>query len=160
MKTDIHYINSKYPSIPDLRNKAKSKIPRFAFEYLDGGCNDDINLKRNTQRIREVELKPKYLISYKEPNLKVNLFDETYDSPFGIAPIGLQGLMWPKAPEILARAAFNHNIPFILSTVSTSSIETISEITEGNFWIQLYHPAEEKLTNHLKNVYIINFGNN
>ena len=62
MKTDIHYINNKYPSIADLRNKAKAKIPRFAFEYLDGGCNDDVNLKRNTQRIREVELKPKYLI--------------------------------------------------------------------------------------------------
>ena len=138
MKTDIYYINSKYPSIPDLRDKAKTKIPRFAFEYLDGGCNDDVSLKRNTQRIREIELKPKYLVPYKSPDLNVNLFGEVYDSPFGIAPIGLQGLMWPKAPEILAKAAFNHNIPFILSTVSTSSIETISEITNGKF-LSLIH---------------------
>ena len=149
MKTDIYYINSKYPSIPDLRDKAKTKIPRFAFEYLDGGCNDDVSLKRNTRRIREIELKPKYLVPYKSPDLNVNLFGEVYDSPFGIAPIGLQGLMWPKAPEILAKAAFNHNIPFILSTVSTSSIETISEITNGKFWFQLYHPAEESVTKDL-----------
>ena len=54
--------------------------------------------------------------------------------------------MWPKSPEILAKAAFDNNIPFILSTVTTSSIETISEITEGNAWFQLYHPAEEKVT--------------
>ena len=47
------------------------------------------------------------------------------------------------------RAAFDHNIPFILSTVSTSSIETISEITEGKFWFQLYHPAEESVTKDL-----------
>jgi L-lactate dehydrogenase (cytochrome) len=54
--------------------------------------------------------------------------------------------MWPKSPEILAKAAFDNNIPFILSTVTTSSIETISEITEGNAWFQLYHPAKEEVT--------------
>ena len=54
--------------------------------------------------------------------------------------------MWPKSPEILAKAAFEHNIPFVLSTVTTSSIETIAEITEGRAWFQLYHPAEEKVT--------------
>ena len=48
-------------------------------------------------------------------------------------------------PEILAKAAFEHNIPFILSTVSTSSVETISEITEGRAWFQLYHPTEDRL---------------
>jgi L-lactate dehydrogenase (cytochrome) len=53
--------------------------------------------------------------------------------------------MWPKAPEILAKAAFEHNIPFILSTVTTSSIETIAEITEGKAWFQLYHPTENRL---------------
>jgi L-lactate dehydrogenase (cytochrome) len=53
--------------------------------------------------------------------------------------------MWPKAPEILAKAAFDHNIPFVLSTVSTSSIEAIAEITEGKAWFQLYHPTENRL---------------
>ena len=47
-------INYKYPSVPDLRERAKSKIPKFAFEYLDGGCNDDVNLKKNTLRIRDI----------------------------------------------------------------------------------------------------------
>jgi L-lactate dehydrogenase (cytochrome) len=69
----------------------------------------------------------------------------TYDAPFGIAPVGLQGLMWPNAAEILAKAAFKHNIPFVLSTVTTSSIERIGEITEGKFWFQLYHPADNNL---------------
>ena len=101
MKTDIHYVHSKYPSVPDLRDKAKTKIPKFAFEYLDGGCNDDVSLKRNTQRIREIELKPKYLVPYKSPDLNVNLFGEVYDSPFGIAPIGLQGLCGLKHQRFL-----------------------------------------------------------
>ena len=143
MKQEINY---KYPSVNDLRLRAKAKIPKFAFEYLDGGCNDDVNLKKNTERIRAVELKPKYLVDYKAPSLKTKLFGHTYDAPFGISPVGLQGLMWPKSPEILAKAAFDHNIPFVLSTVTTASIEQIAEITEGNAWFQLYHPSEESIT--------------
>ena len=139
-------INNKYPSVSDLRKRAMSKIPKFAFEYLDGGCNDDVNIKKNTNRIRDIELKPNYLVDYKQPKLKTKLFGHEYDSPFGIAPIGLQCLMWPNSPQILAKAAFKYNIPFVLSTVSTASIETIAQITEGNAWFQLYHPADEKVT--------------
>ncbi len=135
--------NSNFPSIDDLRDKAKSRIPRFAFEYLDGGCNEDVNLYKNTSEIREVELKPFYLKQHTPADMKTELFGHVYDAPFGIAPVGLQGLMWPNAPEILAKAAVKHNIPFILSTVSTASIERVSEITEGKAWFQLYHPAEE-----------------
>jgi len=145
---NIQY-NSSYPSVDDLRKKAKQKIPRFAFEYLDGGCNEDVNLYKNTSEIREVELKPYYLESYQAPDLRTELFGDLYDAPFGVSPIGLQGLIWPGSPEILARSAFEHNIPFILSTVSTASIETIGEITEGRAWYQLYHPAEEKIRNSL-----------
>jgi L-lactate dehydrogenase (cytochrome) len=77
--------------------------------------------------------------------MKTELFGHTYDAPFGIAPVGLQGLMWPKSPEILAKAAAEHNIPFILSTVTTMTIEKASELTEGKAWFQLYHPADNKL---------------
>ena len=140
---------SQYPSIADLKIKARKKIPRFAFEYLNGGCNDDVNIKRNNDEIRNVQLRPDYIKNFNGSSLKTSIFGIEYDFPFGIAPIGLQGLMWPNSPEILAKSAFNNNIPFILSTVSTSSIERISEITEGKFWFQLYHPAEDKLTNDL-----------
>ncbi|RED49012.1 alpha-hydroxy acid oxidase [Seonamhaeicola aphaedonensis] len=141
--------NSKYPDIPYLRERAKKRIPKFAFEYLDGGCNSEINLHRNTKEIRDVQLKPYYLRDYKGASLETTLFDKTYSAPFGIAPIGLQGLMWPKASEILAKAAFEHNIPFILSTVGTASIETIADITEGNAWFQLYYPVEARLRNDI-----------
>ena len=137
--------NSAYPAIDDLRNKAQKRIPKFVFEYLDGGCNEDVNLIKNTAEIRDIELKPYYLRKHAGSDMKTELFGHTYDAPFGIAPIGLQGLIWPNAPEILAKAAVEHNIPFILSTVSTSSIERIGEITEGKFWYQLYHPAENAL---------------
>ena len=138
-------IDTRYPSVDDLRRKAKMKIPNFAFEYLDGGCNEDVNLHKNTSEIREVELLPDYVSKHTASQMTTELFGHTYDAPFGIAPVGLQGLMWPKAPEILAKAAFEHNIPFVLSTVTTSSIERVAEITEGQAWFQLYHPTENRL---------------
>jgi len=141
--------NPNFPSIRSLRSKAKKRLPRFAFEYMDGGCNEEVNLRKNTAEIREIELKPYYLENYSSVSLKTELFGHTYDAPFGIAPIGLQGLVWPGASEILAKAAFEHNIPYILSTVGTASIETISEITEGRAWFQLYHPKEGKLRDDL-----------
>jgi L-lactate dehydrogenase (cytochrome) len=141
--------NPRYPSIEDLIKKAKSRVPRFAFEYLDGGCNEEINLNKNTSQIRQLELRPEYLKQHTASDMRTKLFGHVYDAPFGIAPVGLQGLIWPNSPEILASAAFKHNIPFVLSTVSTSTIERIGEITEGKAWFQLYHPAENTLRDQI-----------
>ena len=145
------YFNPNFPDIPYLREKARKRIPRFAFEYLDGGCNAEVNLRRNTADIRTVQLKPYYLKKCQEVSMEVELFGHRYAAPFGIAPIGLQGLMWPKASEILAKAAFDNNIPYILSTVGTASLETISEITEGQAWFQLYHPTKDDLRDDIIN---------
>ncbi len=137
--------NTKYPSVQDLKIKARRRIPKFAFEYLEGGCNDDINLARNKSDIQQVKLMPQYLNKFSGHDMSVNLFGHNYAAPFGIAPVGLQGLIWPNSPEILARAALQHNIPYVLSTVSTSSIERIAELSEGRAWFQLYHPAKNEL---------------
>lgn len=142
-------INSKYPSMEDLRNKAQKRIPKFAFEYLDGGCNEDVNIIRNTSEIRDVKLEPRYLRNKGVSSTKTNVLGMEFDAPFGIAPVGLQGLMWPNSPEILAKAAYRHNIPFILSTVTTMNIERASELTNGNAWFQLYNPAEDAIRNDI-----------
>ncbi|SDM45724.1 alpha-hydroxy acid oxidase [Kriegella aquimaris] len=142
MKSEI---NSQYPSVEDLRERAKKRVPKFAFEYLDGGCNEDVSITRNTSEIREVQLQPRYLRNKGVSDTKTKVLGMEFDAPFGIAPVGLQGLMWPNSPEILAKAAFKNNIPFVLSTVTTMDIERASELTEGNAWFQLYNPVEDRL---------------
>jgi len=146
---DREVFNPKYPSISDLKKRARKRMPRFAFDYLEGGCNEDVNLARNRSDIRCLELEPHYLRDYGHSSFGVTLWGVDYDAPFGIAPVGLQGLMWPGSPEILAKAAFDHRIPFILSTVTTSSVERIAEITEGEAWFQLYYPREEDIRNDI-----------
>ena len=145
----MEVFNSKYPSTKDLRSLASKKIPTFAFEYLDGGCNEDVNITRNTSDIREIELIPNYIRKSFTPDLKTKLFDKVYDVPFGVAPIGLQGLIWPNSPNIIAEASKKYNSPFILSTVSTSDIETIAKITDGEAWFQLYYPSNKMIRNDI-----------
>lgn len=141
--------DTAYPSVDDLRTKAKSRVPAFAFEYLDGGCNEDVSIKRNTSEIRDVQLQPRYLNNYGESSTKTKVLGMEFDAPFGIAPVGLQGLMWPNSPAILAKAAYKHKVPFILSTVTTMDIEKASELTEGNAWFQLYNPVEDAVRNDI-----------
>ena len=148
MEMKIEY-DSRYPSLEYIIRKAKRRTPGFAWDYLNGGCNEEINLNRNRTELQAVQLMPQYLNEHLGSDLKTELFGYVYDAPFGIAPVGLQGLMCPGAPEFLARAAFDHNVPFILSTVTTSSIETIGKITEGKAWFQLYHPAKDELRDDL-----------
>ncbi len=145
----VNRFDTDYPDIPYLEARARKRIPRFAFEYLAGGCNAEVNLRANTDKIREVRLQPYYLRGTGEVSLKTSLFGHEYAAPFGVAPIGLQGLMWPRASEILARTAYENNLPYILSTVGTASIETIAKITEGNAWFQLYNPVADELRSDL-----------
>lgn len=145
MNPELLKYNPRYPCVKDLKERAKRRIPKFAFDYLEGGCNEEVNLRRNKSDFEDVVLMPQYLKGFKGLDMAVDLFGHRYDAPFGISPIGLQGLMWPNAPEILAKAALKHNIPYILSTVSTSSIERIAEVSKGRAWFQLYHPTEDRL---------------
>ncbi len=144
-KKIVFKYNPQYPSVADLKRKAKSRIPKFAFDYLEGGCNEELNLARNENDFDDILLKPQYMHVGGDIDMSVELFGRRYSAPFGVSPIGLQGLMWPNAPEILAKAAAKHDIPYTLSTVSTSSIERIAEVSDGKAWFQLYHPTEDRL---------------
>ena len=145
------FFDSRLPDVKSLKQKARQRIPRFAFDYLEGGCHDEIGLLRNREDIQAVQLRSQLLKPFEKSDMSVELFGHKYDAPFGIAPIGLQGLMWPKAPEILAKAAADLNIPYVLSTVSSAKLETIAEISGGKAWYQLYNPTDSSIREDLLN---------
>ena len=133
----------KSACIADLKKRAKKRIPKFAFDYIEGGCNSELAISNNREALNDVFLRPEYLQSYSKPELSIDLFGKQYSAPFGIAPLGLTGLVWPDASAMHARAALKANIPFVLSTVSTISIEDAAKNAEDNFWFQMYPPADE-----------------
>lgn len=145
----LDFYDHRYPDTASLKAKARKRIPAFAFDYLEGGCNEEIGLRRNRRDIQAVQLRSQLLKLFSGSELQTELFGQRYSAPFGIAPIGLQGLMWPQAPEILAKAAAEKNIPYVLSTVSSASLERIAEISEGRAWFQLYNPTDAEIRQDL-----------
>ena len=141
----------KSACVADLKRRAKRRIPKFAFDYIEGGCNSELAISNNREALDDVFLRPEYMQSYAKPELGVELFGKHYSAPFGIAPLGLTGLVWPDASAMHARAALKANIPFVLSTVSTISIEEAAKNAEDNFWFQLYPPSDEEILDDMLN---------
>ncbi len=138
-------------SINDLKQLAKSRIPKFSFDYLEGGCNNNITLQTNRTALDTVQLQPSYFSPASQLDLTTEFFNKKYSAPFGIAPIGLSGVVWPNASIIHAKVAHDTNIPFILSSVSTTSIEKAAAHAKENFWFQLYPPKDRAIRTDLLN---------
>jgi len=130
-------------TIDELRLRARKRIPKLAFDYLDGGAGNEANIERNRFGFSNITLQPEYLRDVIKRSQKVNLFGHTYDAPIGISPVGLSNLIWPNADKMLATLAKEKNIPYILSAVGTSSIEQIASIAPEHAWFQLYVPGKD-----------------
>ena len=131
--------------IADLKQLARRRIPEFAFDYIEEGCNANIAMQGNRRALDGVQLQPYYTDAYAKPQLHTKLFGKQYDLPFGIAPLGLSGLVWPQASVMHAKTAQKTNTPFVLSTVATISIETAAAHAGDNLWFQLYPPADREI---------------
>jgi len=131
-------------TIDDLREAARRRIPKLAFDYLDGGAGDEANLRRNRKGFEAVILRPEYLRDVSERSQKVTLFGHTYDAPIGVSPVGLANFIWPGTDGALAAMAARRNIPYILSGVATTSIETIAEIAPDHAWFQVILPENHE----------------
>ena len=139
----------RYPAISDLHDRAKKRIPHVAWEYLDSGTGDEQAVPRNLDRMAAVTLVPRFMMGPLKPEISTTLFGQTYQAPFGMAPVGLSGLMWPRAECILAKAAAQYSIPYCLSTVATQTPETIGPLVGDMGWFQLYPPRQPHIRSDL-----------
>ena len=135
----------KYPMVDDLIPVARRRIPKFAFDYLDGGAGRETLLTRNETVFDDVQLTPRYLRDVSSVKLSKSLLGQDYDLPFGVAPVGLAGIIWPGAEKHMAQAARKAGIPFTLSTVATFSLEEIARYVGPRGWFQLYTPHDDHM---------------
>jgi (S)-mandelate dehydrogenase len=136
-------------SIEDLRARAKRRIPRFAFDLVDGGAENERNLRRNTEAFEEVELTPRYMVDVSQIDTRATLFGRTYNQPFGMAPIGMLNAFWPDADRTLARLCKRENIPYVASSAASTTLERLAEAADGNGWFQLYVSSDKDVTEDL-----------
>jgi L-lactate dehydrogenase (cytochrome) len=136
-------------NIEDFKKLAKKNLPSPIFHYIDGGADDETTLKRNTESFAKCDLIPNILASVGEPDLSVNVFGHKIDMPLFLSPTAMQRLYHHDGDKASARAAEKFGTFYSMSTMATSSIEEISDISNGPKLFQLYIHKDQALTDNL-----------
>ena len=132
-------------NLADIREMARRKLPRIAFDFIDGGVDDELCLRRNREAFERYRLLPRYLVDVSRRDQSTVLLGRRYASPFGISPTGLAGLFCPDADRLLAEAAAAADIPFLLSSASNGALEDVARAAPGHVWFQMYCTRDEAI---------------
>ena len=136
-------------NIFDLRDIAKRRLPKWLFEFVDRGTEEEVALRNNREVFERIKLLPRMLVDVSGRQLDTTLFGKTHKMPIGIAPTGAAGMMWYKGELELARAAKAAGIPFSLATGSITSMEQVAGEVGGTLWMQLYMWADRRLSHQV-----------
>ena len=125
-------------SITDFREAARRRLPRFLFEYIDGGSYAESTLRRNVTDLAEIALRQRVLCDVSQLDLSTELFGQQFALPVALAPIGLAGMNARRGECQAVRAAERAGVPFTLSTVSACALDEVAAAASTTFWFQLY----------------------
>ena len=125
-------------SAADFREAARRRLPRFLFDYVDGGANAEETLRRNSTDLVEIALRQRVLANVADIRLDTKIFDKRWSLPVALAPVGLTGMYARRGEVQAARAAQKHGIPFCLSTVSVCPLDEVAAGSGKAPWFQLY----------------------
>ncbi|WP_282129902.1 alpha-hydroxy acid oxidase, partial [Roseobacter litoralis] len=126
----------------DARRIARRRLPWMVFDYIDGAAGNGVAEARNLAALRDVELQPRVLRDVARRDIGVQVFEHAGQAPFGISPMGMCNLSGPGADVMLARIAAKHQVPVGVSTVASTSLETMIEEAQGHAWFQLYFSGD------------------
>lgn len=144
-------LSAKYMALSDLRAHARRRLPHFVWEFLDSGTGAERTRDRNRTALDARLMMPSILHGEFTPDLSVDLLGERFPLPFGIAPVGMSGLIWPDAERILARAAATAGIPYTLSTVASQTPEDVGPVMGQHGWFQMYPPRDPDIRTDMLN---------
>ena len=136
-------------SIEDLRRVARRRLPNFNYEYIEGGAEDEVTLRRNRDVFQRIAWQPRALVGVGPADLGTRIFGQPANMPLVVAPTGFNGLVWKEGDIALARAAAAAGIPFTLSTAANCSITRLAAAVQGNLWYQLYAYKDQNVVDRL-----------
>ncbi|MFY9627332.1 MAG: FMN-dependent L-lactate dehydrogenase LldD [Methylocystis sp.] len=136
-------------SASDYREAARRKLPRFLFDYIDGGANEEETLNANRADLRSIVLRQRVLKNVSELSLATEWFGQPAALPIILGPVGLLGMLGRRGEVQAAKAAAKKGIPFILSTVSICSIEEVASQSARPIWFQLYVLKDRGFMRHV-----------
>jgi L-lactate dehydrogenase (cytochrome) len=127
-----------FPSIEDLRQRARRNVPKMFFEYADSGSYTQDTLRANRADLERIKLRQRVLVDVDRRSTETTILGQQTPLPFALAPIGLGGMMYGDGEILACRAAQAAGIPYTLSTMSINSIEDVASAVDKPFWFQLY----------------------
>ena len=136
-------------SIEELRRVAQNRLPRFEMEYIEGGAEDEVALRRNRSIFERITWLPRMLVGTGLPDVSRTVLGEALHMPVIIAPTGFNGMIWPQGDLALAKAADAAGIAFTLSTVSNYDVLALNPQLQRPAWFQLYPLKDQKTSDRL-----------
>ena len=136
-------------NVEDFRKLAKKNLPAPIFHYIDGGSDDELTLKRNTESFSKCDLVPNILASVGQPDLTTTVLGQKIDMPLFLSPVAMQRLFHYEGDKASARAAEKFGTFYSMSTMANSSIEEISNLSGGPKMFQIYIHKIKGLTDNL-----------
>ena len=131
-------------NIGDLERLARKRLPASVFGFIAGGVQDNLSLANNRAAFDRIRFKPRGLVDVSQRAQDVTIFGHRFDSPFGIAPMGIAGIARFEADIAMARAAARMNVPFTLSSMSTVPMEQVAASCDSVKWLQVYLPGDRE----------------
>ena len=125
-------------NIADLRQMAQTRLPRGIFDYIDGGAEDEITMRRNSAAFQHYSFVPNVLRDVSNIDTTTTLLGRTLSSPIIFSPTGFTRIAHSQGELAVARVAARHGLPYCLSTLSTRSIEEVAQVSDGPKWFQVY----------------------
>lgn len=133
-------------NLDDLRKLAKKRLPKVIYDFIEGGADDEKGLTVNEDAFGKHPLMPRYMVDISTIDQETPLFGRTYSHPFGVAPTGGIGNYHWGGDLMLAAAARDANIPFIMSGAATAKMEDLAKVAPDHGWYQLYTAKDKSIS--------------
>ena len=122
----------------DAKRIAKRRLPNIIYGFVEGGTGREVGMNRNISAFDNIKLQPRVLKSVDPRTMRTTFLNQSFDVPFGIAPMGMCNIVHPKADQIMAKSAVKYKMPLGISTAASSLLEDVYEWAPENAWFQLY----------------------
>lgn len=136
-------------NIDDLRKRARRRLPRAVFDFIEGAAEDENTARRNCTGFDRVSFRNRVLVNAGKVDLSTTVLGQRVELPIILAPVGLCGMVAPRAEVPCARAANRAGAVFTVSTLSTVTLEEVVQEVPGPHWFQLYVHPDRQLTRGL-----------
>jgi 4-hydroxymandelate oxidase len=139
----------QFTNLIELEALARERLEQGAFEYIAGGADDEVTIRRNREDFASIGLRPRYLVDVSHIDTATTVLGNPLSFPVMLAPTAGHKLCCTEGEVATARAAASAGVIQVLSTLSTTRMEEVAEATDAPKWFQLYIYKDRGVTRHL-----------